>query len=192
MSTLHGYDPGTYGDKWADRYDDLTRARISDRATAAAVETLAELAPDRHVLELGIGTGRIALPLAARGFDVHGIDASEAMVAKLRDKPAGDAIDVSIGDFADVNADGPFGLVFVVSNTFFGLTSQDDQVRCFANVAEHLTDRGIVVVEAFVTNVARFVDGQAVRAAQVGSVMCRWKPPGTTRSNRPSTFSTSS
>lgn len=164
---MHGYDPGTYGDRWAGVYDDRTRATIGETATSAAVDTLAELAPDGRILELGIGTGRIALPLATRGFDVHGIDASPAMVARLRDKPGGGAIPVSIGDFADVDVDGAFGLVAVVFNTFFGLASQDDQVRCFANVAQRLTQRGVFVIEAVVPDVARFVDGQSVRTSQV-------------------------
>lgn len=166
---MHVDDPGSVGDRWADVYDELTRAWMGDRIAARTVDALAQLAPGRRILELGIGTGRIALPLAERGFDVHGVDASEAMVAKLRDKPGGDAIPVSIGDFADVDADGSFGLVAVVFNTFFGLASQDDQVRCVGNVAKRLTERGVFVVEAFVPDVARFVDGQALRTSRVGS-----------------------
>ena len=100
------------------------------------VETLARLAGGGRALELGIGTGRVALPLAARGVEVHGIDSSEAMVARLRAKPGGDAIPVTIGDFA-VPRRGTFELVFVV--TFFMLTTQEQQVQCFARVAEHLS-----------------------------------------------------
>jgi hypothetical protein len=128
---------------------------------------LADLAKDGPALELAIGTGRIALPLAARGVEVHGIDASEKMVEQLRAKPGGDAVPVTIGDFADVAVDGRYRLVYIVFNTFFALLTQEDQVRCFANVAEHLTDDGAFVVEAFVPDVARFVRGQNVSATAV-------------------------
>jgi predicted TPR repeat methyltransferase len=160
-------DPGWVGDVWADVYDERTRATIGGRVTTQTVDILADLAPDRRILELGVGTGRIALPLAERGFDVHGIDASEKMVAKLHDKPGGSAISVSIGDFADVDVDGSFGLIAVVFNTFYGLASQDEQVRCVANVAARLTDRGVFVVEGSVPDVARFTDGTALRTARV-------------------------
>src|SRR5262249_10572699 len=118
--------------------------QVLGRDTERAVAMLAELAGAGPVLELGIGTGRLALPLAAKGLTVHGIDASEAMVKKLREKQGGDErIPVAIGDFADVAVDGRFPLIFVAFNTCFGLTSQEDQVRCFARVAEHLTPDGI-------------------------------------------------
>src|SRR5437016_3356847 len=121
----------SYGDQWAQHYDEFTAWRFGPEATTAAVERLAELARPGPVLELGVGTGRVALPLAERGVEVHGIDASEAMVARLREKPGGDAIAVSIGDFADVAVDGTFSLVFLVFNTIFALLTQEDQVRCF-------------------------------------------------------------
>jgi SAM-dependent methyltransferase len=130
--------------------------------TEIAVTALAELAGSGPVLELGIGTGRLALPLAARGLSVHGIDASDAMVAKLREKPGGDRIPVAIGDFADVAVDGRFALVFVAFNTFFGLLSQEAQVRCFARVADRLADGGAFVIEAFVPDASRFDRGQRV------------------------------
>ena len=101
-------------------------------------------------LELAVGTGRIALPLAARGIRVDGIDLSPAMVAKLRAKPAGEDLSVTMGDFADVPVEGTYRLIFVVFNTLFNLLAQEDQVRCFQNVAKHLTDDGCFVVEAFV------------------------------------------
>lgn len=107
-----------------------------------------------------IGTGRIALPLAGRGIEVHGIDASEAMIARLRAKPGGERIPVTVGDFADVAVEGRFRLVYLVFNTLFALPSQDDQVRCFRNVAAHLTDDGVFVIEAFVPDLARFDRGQ--------------------------------
>ena len=123
------------------------------------MDALAELAGDGPVLELAIGTGRVALPLAERGLEVHGIDASEAMVAKLRAKPGGDAIPVTMGNFADVGVDGRYSLVYLIFTTLFALDSQDEQVRCFQNVGEHLADGGVFVVEAFVPEPERF-DGR--------------------------------
>lgn len=165
---MEGYGPSTYGDRWADIYDAWTDQRIG-ASTQATIDGLADLAAGGRVLELAIGTGRIALGLADRGLDVHGIDASEAMVARLRAKPGGETIAVTIGDFADVAVEGRFDLVFVAFNTFFALTTQDDQVRCFANVAQHLTDGGVFVIEAFVPDLGRFDGGQTVRALRVTS-----------------------
>lgn len=137
--------------------------------TEAAVALLAELAGSGPVLELAIGTGRIALPLAERGIDVHGIDASEAMVARLRSKPGGESIPVTIGDFADVAVDGDYyTLIYIVFNTLFGLPTQEAQVRCFENVAAHLADGGVFVVEAFVPDLTRFHRDQRVEAERVG------------------------
>jgi SAM-dependent methyltransferase len=113
-----------------------------------AVEFLASLAGKGPALELAIGTGRIGLPLAARGIQVDGIDISPPMVQRLRAKPGGDAIAVTMGNFADVAVEGRYRLIYIVYNTLFNLLTQDDQVRCFANVAEHLTDDGVFVVEA--------------------------------------------
>jgi SAM-dependent methyltransferase len=152
----HG--PWTYGDAIVDIYDEWSQS-LESLDTDSAVETLASLAGEGPVLELAIGTGRLALPLAERGLDVHGIDISAEMVAKLRAKPGGEHITATIGDLADVDVDRRFRLVFVVFNTFFALLSQEDQVRCFANVAEHLTDDGVFVLEAFVPNLSRFEGG---------------------------------
>ena len=163
---MEGYGPSTYGDRWAGIYDDWTRQRLGT-STEATIDGLAELAAGGRVLELAIGTGRIALGLVDRGLEVHGIDSSEAMVAKLRAKPGGETIPVAIGDFADVDVDGRFDLVFVAFNTFFALTTQDDQVRCFANVARHLTDDGVFAIEAFVPDLGRFDGGQTVRVMRV-------------------------
>jgi len=132
-----------------------------------AVEFLKGLAGSAPVLELGIGTGRLALPLAAQGVEVHGLDASEKMIGKLRAKPGGDSIRVTIGNFADMVVDGRFSLIYVVFNTFFGLLTQDDQVRCFQGVAQHLTDGGAFVIQAFVPDVPRFDRGQRVAALRV-------------------------
>jgi SAM-dependent methyltransferase len=160
---VEGYEARTYGDLIADVYDEL----YGELDPATAVEVLAALAGGGPALELAIGTGRIALPLADRGVEVHGIDVSEAMVERLRAKPGGDRIPVTIGDFADVGVDGRFALVFVVFNTFFALTSQEDQVRCFANVAARLTDGGVFVLEAFMPDLARFRRHQTVTAPTV-------------------------
>ena len=164
--TVTEYGPSTYGDRVADVYDCMPQ--VLGRDTGRAVAALAELAGRGPVLELGIGTGRLALPLAARGLAVHGIDASEQMINKLRAKPDGDRIPVAIGDFADVAIDGRISLIFVAFNTFFGLLSQEDQVRCFARVAEHLTADGAFVLEAFVPDVTRFDRGQRVGVTHAG------------------------
>ncbi len=166
---MEQYRPETYGDRIAGVYDNL----YAGLDTAAAVETLASLAGDGPVLELAIGTGRIALPLAGRGLEVHGIDASEQMVARLRAKPGGDRIPVTMGDFADVAVGGSYSLVFVAFNTFFALLTQEDQVRCFANVAARLADGGVFVIEAFVPDLARFDRGQRVNVNRLdtGEVM---------------------
>ncbi|MDQ3805853.1 MAG: class I SAM-dependent methyltransferase, partial [Acidobacteriota bacterium] len=118
-------------------------------------------------LELGVGTGRVALPLRERGVEVHGIDASPAMVERLRAKPGGDRIAVTLGDFAEVGVGGEFALVYVVFNTFFALLSQEAQVRCFRNVARRLSPAGVFLVEAFVPDVARYSGGQVNRATEV-------------------------
>lgn len=154
---MKDYSASTYGDRIASVYD----KRYSDfQDLGPVVATLADLAGGGPALELGIGTGRIALPLAARGVEVHGIDASEAMIARLRSKEGGDTISVTVDGFADVDVDGRFSLVFVAFNTFFGLLSQQDQVRCFQNVADHLSDGGVFAIEAFVPDLTRFVHGQ--------------------------------
>jgi SAM-dependent methyltransferase len=151
------YGPETYGDRIAGVYDELYERQLD---TGAAVEALARLAGSGPVLELAIGTGRIAVPLAQRGIDVRGIDASAEMVARLRAKPGGADIPVTMGDFADVGVEGSFALVYLVFNTIFALLTQDDQVRCFANVAAHLADGGRFVVEAFVPDPGRWDRGQ--------------------------------
>jgi SAM-dependent methyltransferase len=157
------YGPETYGERIADVYDDWFVLGDADREAAL----LAELAAGGPALELGIGTGRVALPLAARGVEVHGIDASPAMVERLRAKPGGRDIPVTIGDMAEVPVDGEFSLIFVVFNTLFMLPSQAAQVRCFRNAAAHLAPGGRFLVRAFVPDVSRIERGQAIG---VGSV----------------------
>jgi len=158
------YDASTYGDHIEDVYDEWHG--VPDD-TDDTVTLLADFAGPGPVLELGIGTGRVAIPLAGRGFEVHGIDASQAMVKRLRAKPGGDGIPVTIGDFADVGVDGAFSLVFVVFNTLFALLSQGEQVRCFENVARRLGRGGRFVVDAFVPDVKRFDRNQRVAATEV-------------------------
>ncbi|HKF90994.1 MAG TPA: class I SAM-dependent methyltransferase [Acidimicrobiia bacterium] len=165
MDGREGYDAAAYGDRIADVYDELpTHPPDADAAAAC----LADLAGSGPALELAIGTGRLALPLAERGVAVSGIDASEAMVAKLRAKPGGDRIPVAIGDFADVPVDGRFALICVVYNTFFALLDRDAQRRCFERVVDHLAPGGRFVIEAFVPDPSRFERGQHVEVRHIG------------------------
>jgi SAM-dependent methyltransferase len=135
----------------AERYDEST----AHLPVEPVVDVLAELAGDGAALELGIGTGRIALPLAARGVRVQGIDLSPDMVAQLRKKPGGKEIPVAIGDFATTRVDGTFSLAYVVRNTIMNLTTQEAQVACFENVAAHLEAGGQFLVEVVVPNTRR-------------------------------------
>jgi SAM-dependent methyltransferase len=163
---MENYEPITsFGDNAAETYDDISQ-RGDEVATVDFLEQLARRGP---ALELAIGTGRIALPLADRAIRVDGVDISPAMVARLRAKPGGDRISVTIGDFADVPVPGDYRLIFVIFNTLFNLLTQQEQVRCFENVAAHLTDTGVFVVEAFVpTFLHRLRDNQYVDAEAVG------------------------
>lgn len=162
---MQRYQPATYGDRIADVYDVLYPPGPD---AEEAAELLAVLAGSGRALELGIGTGRVALPLSARGVDVHGIDASEAMVSRLRAKPGGESIPVTIGDFTGVPAEGQFELIFVAFNTFFVLMTQDAQVQCFQAVADHLAPGGAFVIEAFVPDPARFDRGQRTATSLLG------------------------
>ena len=167
---MEEYGPSTYGESIAERYDELYGDLFDVEAT---VTLLAGYARGGRALELGIGTGRIALPLAERGIEVHGVDSSEAMVAKLRAKPGGDQIAVMMGDFVDPPVEGPFDLVYIPFNTLFALTTQEEQVRCVANVAELLTAEGVFVLDAFVPDPTRFDRHQrfAVEDIRLGEVM---------------------
>lgn len=138
------HDPGLYDSHWADIYDEFYDS-VPDETDC--IECLATLAGRGPVLELGIGSGRIALPLARRGIEVHGIDSSPNMVGRLRKKPGSDRVVVQIGDFADVAVEGKYTLIYVVFNTFFHLNTQEDQVRCVVNAAQHLSADGLFVVE---------------------------------------------
>ncbi|WP_238007548.1 class I SAM-dependent methyltransferase [Dactylosporangium sp. AC04546] len=165
-------EDGYFGERVAAQYD----ARSADMAEPAVVgpvvAALAELADGGRVLELGIGTGRIALPLAARGVTVHGIDLSRAMVARLKEKPGGDSVSVTIGDFATTRVDGAFSLAYLVFNTIMNLTTQEAQVACFRNVAAHLVPGGRFVVEVMMPDLRRMPPGQDVVPFHVSDT--RW------------------
>lgn len=153
---MNEYEASTYGDEIADVYDTWYPGGNPE----SMVDRLVALGGDGPALELGIGTGRIAIPLAARGVPVHGIDASAAMVEKLRSKPGAADIVVTLGDFAAFELQERFSLAYVVFNTFFALLTQDDQVRCFGNVADHLAPEGRFLLECFVPDLGRFDRGQ--------------------------------
>jgi SAM-dependent methyltransferase len=163
------YGPETYGERVADVYDEWYK--VMDPTEECAV--LVELAAGGRALELGIGTGRIALPLAAAGVEVHGIDASPAIVERMRAKPGGEAIPVTIGDMAEVPVDGEFPLVFVVFNTFFMLTTQEAQLRCFRNDAAHLSLGGRFLLHVFVPDTSRIERGQDLAVKNAGQEMVR-------------------
>ena len=167
---MEGYRPETYGDRIAGVYDAMMTV-LPDPADCA--DRLAELAGPGPALELGVGTGRVALPLAARGVEVHGIDASAAMVERLRAKPGGDAVTVTLGDFAGVPVEGSYPLVYVVFNTFFSLLTQDQQVGCFAAVAGRLAPGGAFVLTGFVPDPTLYSGGQSVRTTELGLDLVR-------------------
>jgi SAM-dependent methyltransferase len=140
-------DEGFFGERVASVYDEHAADMFDPSVVGPVVEALAGLAGDGRALEFAIGTGRIALPLAAGGVPVTGIDNSEAMVARLRAKPGGEDLDVTIGDFATTRVEGEFSLVYLVFNTIFNLVTQDAQVACFENAAAHLRSGGRFVIE---------------------------------------------
>jgi SAM-dependent methyltransferase len=152
-----------FGERVAERYDESSADMFDPPVIDPVVDFLAELAGEGAALELGIGTGRIALPLSQRGVRVQGIDLSEAMVAKLREKPGGEEIDVAIGDFATTRVDGTFSLAYLVFNTINNLTSQDEQVACFRNVAAHLEPGGCFVIEVGVPGLRTLPPGKRFR-----------------------------
>lgn len=175
---MKNYQPiMSFGEEVAAMYRDVQRGD-----EVAAVAFLAELAGPGPALELAIGAGRIALPLAAQGIRVDGVELSPAMVAQLRAKPGGDQIAVTIGDFADVPVSGTYRLIYVVWNTLFNLLTQDDQVRCFQNVAAHLIDDGSFVIEADLPNFLyrlrdhQYVDAEAIEVDAVRLDVARYDP----------------
>jgi SAM-dependent methyltransferase len=166
------HDDGYFDERVAARYDESAAEMFDPAVVGPVVEFLAELAGSGRALELGIGTGRIALPLAQRGIPVHGIELSRAMAARLRAKPGGEAIEVTIGDFVTTKVEETFTLAYVVFNTIGNLTTQDSQVACFQSVASHLEPGGCFVVELGVPELQRLPPGETHRAFHVSET--RW------------------
>jgi SAM-dependent methyltransferase len=166
------HDDGYFGERVAARYDDASAEMFDPAIVDPVVDFLAELAGAGRALELGIGTGRIAVPLARRGVPVHGIDLSRAMVAKLRAKPGADEIGVTIGDFATATVEGTFSVAYLVFNTIMNLTTQAAQVACFRNVAAHLEPGGCFVIEVGVPRLQRLPPGETLQAFHVSET--RW------------------
>jgi SAM-dependent methyltransferase len=157
------HDDGYFGERVAARYDEAAAEMFDPAVLDPAVELLAEVAGGGRALEMGIGTGRVALPLARRGVPVHGIELSEAMAARLRAKPDGHVVPVTIGDFATTTVDETFSLVYVVFNTIMNLTTQAAQVACFRNAAAHLEPGGRFVVEVMIPELQRLPVGETFR-----------------------------
>jgi SAM-dependent methyltransferase len=151
---------GYFDERVAARYDDSEAEMFEAEVIDPVVDVLVELAGSGRALELGIGTGRIALPLAQRGVSVHGIDLSKAMVARLRAKRHGEDIGVTIGDFATTTVDGSFSLAYLVFNTIMNLTTQAAQVACFRNAAAHLEPGGCFVIEVTIPDLRRLPPGE--------------------------------
>jgi SAM-dependent methyltransferase len=165
---------GYFDERVAARYDESGElaGMFEPAVVDPVVDFLVELAGTGRALELGIGTGRIALPLAQRGVQVHGIELSQAMAARLRAKPGGEDIGVTIGDFATTTVDASFAVAYLVFNTISNLTTQAAQVACFRNVAAHLEPGGCFVIEVGIPELQRLPPGETVRAFHVGET--RW------------------
>jgi len=163
---------GYFGERVASRYDESAAEMFDPAVVDPVVDFLAQIAGSGRALELGIGTGRIALPLAQRGVPVHGIDLSKAMVARLHAKPGGKDIEVTIGDFATTTVDGTFSVAYLVFNTIMNLTTQEAQVACFRNVAAHLEPGGCFVIEVGVPDLQRLPPGETILAFHVSET--RW------------------
>ncbi len=158
-----------FGEEVAANYDASSAEMFGPEVLIATVSFLAELAGGGAALELGIGTGRVALPLSRLGVRVHGIDLSSAMVSRLREKPGGNDIEVTLGDFATTRVEGSFALAYVVFNTIENLTTQDEQVACFQNVASHLETGGHFVIEVAVPALQRLPPGETVRPFELSA-----------------------
>ena len=163
---MHDED-GYFDERVAARYDESAADIFDSAVVDPVVDFLAEIAGSGRALELGIGTGRIAVPLAQRGVPVHGIDMSKAMAARLRAKPGGEDIGVTIGDFATTTVDGTFSVAYLVFNTIMNLTTQAAQVACFRNVAAHLDPGGCFVIEVGVPGLQRLPPGETIDAFHV-------------------------
>lgn len=165
---MSDYADETYGELIADVYDDWYR-----EVDPQMLEMLARLAGGGCALELGIGTGRVAIPLAARGMKMYGIDSSPAMLEKLRAKAGSEGIQLHQGSFVNIPFDEKFDLIFVVFSTFYGLLTQDEQIQCFKSVADHLNSKGLFAIEAFVPDLTRYQGGQSVRVVQLENQQSR-------------------
>ena len=165
-------DDGHFGERVAAAYDRSQPELFADAAVLPVVDFLARLAGDGSALELGIGTGRIALPLAERGVRVHGIELSRAMLARLRAKPGGAELPVTIGDFSSARAGEGFAVVYLVFNTIMNLTSQAEQVACFRNAARQLRPGGVFVVEVMLPELQRLAPGERARVIHASAQ--RW------------------
>ena len=165
-------DDGYFDERVAARYDESSADMFEPAVVDPIVDFLVELAGEGRALELGIGTGRIALPLARRGVPVHGIELSKAMASKLRAKPGGDDIGVTIGDFATMTVDGTFSLAYLVFNTISNLTTQAAQVACFRNVATHLEPGGCFVIEVGIPELQRVPPGETFHVFHLSET--RW------------------
>lgn len=162
MGVDHSDDEGFFGERVAAFYDEHSTGMSDPEVVGPVVEMLAGFAGDGGALEFGIGTGRIAVPLAERGVRVAGIDNSEAMLSRLRAKPGAEAMDIVLGDFAGTRVDGEFSVVYLVFNTISNLVTQDAQVACFQNAADHLSRGGRFVIENGVPDLQRLPPGQTV------------------------------
>ncbi|MGD8632993.1 MAG: class I SAM-dependent methyltransferase, partial [Anaerolineales bacterium] len=165
---MNEYQYSTYGNNISEVYDEFYA-----EFDPASIELLAKLAGDGPALELGIGTGRVAIPLHEKGIKLHGIDASEAMLSKLKAKGGGAEIKTLTGSFARFNIEQSFRLIYVIFNTFFALLTQEEQVQCFQTVSDHLSEDGAFLIEAFVPDLKRFEDFQTVRAVSVTEDLVR-------------------
>jgi SAM-dependent methyltransferase len=165
-------EDGYFGERVAARYDESSAEMFDPAVVETAVDVLADLAGDGRALEFGIGTGRVALPLARRGVPVHGIELSKAMAARLRAKPGGDDIGVTIGDFATATVDATFSVAYLVFNTIGNLTTQAAQVACFRNAAAHLEPGGCFVIEVGVPALQWLPPGETARVFHISET--RW------------------
>jgi SAM-dependent methyltransferase len=158
---------GYFDERVAEDFDERYAYLAEPAVVNPIVDFLVERARGGPALELGVGTGRIALPLAQRGVRVHGIELSEAMVARLRAKPGAEKIGVTIGDFATTTLEGTFSVAYLVANTIMNLTTQDEQVACFQNVAAHLDPGGCFIIEVIVPGLRRLPPGETFQPFDV-------------------------
>lgn len=159
---MKGYDVSTYGEKMANIYDDIQ----GDRDTNATVEFLAQFTKN-NALELGIGTGRVAIPLAQKGIEVFGIDSSKSMLELLIQKDKGKKVKAELGNFAEFSFNRKFSLIYAVFGTFFCLETQELQVQCFRNVFEHLEKKGVFILECSIPDFSAYTRNQNVRLAHM-------------------------